>query len=360
MSERKILFFGPYSAPVTGQSVAFSLVYDNFISSSKILIDTTKFSSYRVFNTLVVLLRIIQAVLFFKTKTVYFTCSRSWSGFLKDFFLLLFFRWSNVKVINHLHGADFQDFFYSSIVLRKLISWSYQPIDIYIVLLEKMKEQFGMFLNAEIRVVSNCYTSGFYDLKFRKLDKVRIVYFSNIMESKGIMDFLSVSELLLEKNKELDISISGLPLSDEFSSKKRIEKVFSKRIDQLKNKFGNRINYWGLLQGNDKIELLQNSSVFVLPSYYKSEAVPLSVLEAMRAGNAIVATDHNYLSEFLNERNGLLVKPKLHDLLFEAILKLCENKELLESKRVYNFESSKKLYSTNKYVDSIKKIINFE
>ena len=81
-----------------------------------------------------------------------------------------------------------------------MISYCYRKIDTSIVLLNEMKNEYDDFPNMNIQVISNCYASDF-DLQSGNLfqKKNRVVYLSNIMKSKGILDFLDACEVILTK-----------------------------------------------------------------------------------------------------------------------------------------------------------------
>ncbi len=79
---------------------------------------------------------------------------------------------------------------------------------------------------------------------------------------------------------------------------------------------GGRVRFLGYQA--DTVSALAGAQIFVLSS--RSEAFPRTVLEAMRAGLAIVATDVGGVGEAVeHERNGLLVPPGDADALAAAL-----------------------------------------
>lgn len=82
-----------------------------------------------------------------------------------------------------------------------------------------------------------------------------------------------------------------------------------------------RVEFTGWLE--DPIARL-NSEVFVLSS--RSEAMPLTVLEAMRAGMAVVATDVGSVRDVVeHQRTGLVVPPDDVDALVAALRRLLDD-----------------------------------
>src|SRR5690606_23550060 len=85
--------------------------------------------------------------------------------------------------------------------------------------------------------------------------------------------------------------------------------------------------------GKEKIDLLKHCDVFILPSY--SEGVPISILEAMSYGLAIISTNVGGIpSVVINNKNGILIEPGNKVMMVEAI------NSLLESPQNINFYSS--------------------
>jgi glycosyltransferase involved in cell wall biosynthesis len=92
---------------------------------------------------------------------------------------------------------------------------------------------------------------------------------------------------------------------------------------------------------NDVPELLAQSQIFVLSTHY--EGLPISILEAMRAGLPIVATNVDGVPEAVREgENGLLVPRSDPVVLAHALAKLIESPEL----RAKMGEASRRMYET--------------
>ena len=62
-----------------------------------------------------------------------------------------------------------------------------------------------------------------------------------------------------------------------------IKNAFNEKYELLRSQFSTRICYLGVVKGNEKSQLLFESTMFILPSYYPAEAFPISIIEAMRA-----------------------------------------------------------------------------
>jgi glycosyltransferase involved in cell wall biosynthesis len=352
-----IFFIGPLLPPVHGQSLAFTRFVESVEDKNKIVVNTNledKSKFGKVFGTFKTLFMIIIKALFSKYEVVYFTCSRSMFGSLKDIVLINLVALKGVKIVNHLHGSDFYEFLHSSPKwYQKILLASYKKVDTSIVLLESMKSQFKDFEDMSVEVVPNFYDKELNEKLVEKDEKkINLVYLSNIMSSKGVFELIDAFEVLSQRYENINLSISGGFIGDMYISSSGVEKKFYDKIS--KNK---KITYLGKIYGNEKVKLLQSSDIFVLPSYYKSEAFPISIIESMACENAIVTTNYKHLPDVVNEQNGVLVDPKNIDSLVDGIESLLTNKERLRKTQLHNKKEAQEKYSLNQYIDNLNQII---
>ncbi len=352
---KKVLLFGPYSPPTTGQSLAFRSVVDSFTESEYELVDYSRFGN-RVLGTLYAILKSSWLLLTKRNiESIYFTCSRSVFGCLKDIPLLLIGGVLKKNIINHLHGADFASFYSNtSGILRFLLTKGYQRVDTSIVLTESMRNEFVAFRGMNVEVVSNFYPSDFDKFEFVENEETVVTYFSNLMRSKGILEFLDAADIVSQSFKEVKFVIAGSYMADYLMTEHEIRMAVEKFISSHPHI---NLEYVGKVSPNDRLEFLGKSEIFVLPTYYTTEGFPLSILEAMRCGNVIISTKHNYLPEILSVSNGRLVEPKNSGKLASAIGVFLKDKNLTKKTQLYNIEEAKSKYSETKYTTYIKQII---
>ena len=82
------------------------------------------------------------------------------------------------------------------------------------------------------------------------------------------------------------------------------------RLQSMVAKFGlcKRVLFTGLVLGNEKLELLRDADVFLMPSRY--EGLSIALLEAMASGLPIVLSDRCGLHREIERKNcGLVVRP---------------------------------------------------
>ncbi|MBD3270744.1 glycosyltransferase [Candidatus Peregrinibacteria bacterium] len=112
-------------------------------------------------------------------------------------------------------------------------------------------------------------------------------------------------------------------------------------------------------QRDDISDIMKSADIFVLPSL--AEAFGLVILEAMREGLPIIATNSGGIPEILADNNGILVKPKDKQSLQKTITKLLQNDTIREQYakkslvRVKNFSAEN---TAKKTANIYKEIIN--
>ncbi|WP_404459571.1 glycosyltransferase family 4 protein [Oceanobacillus kapialis] len=97
----------------------------------------------------------------------------------------------------------------------------------------------------------------------------------------------------------------------------------------------------------DVIPFFKESSVFVLPTYYR-EGLPRTILEAMAMGRPVITTDWPGCRDaVIDGFNGYLIKPKDSKILAEKMKKLLVNFELTEEMSNNSFSLCKEKYDVN-------------
>lgn len=105
-----------------------------------------------------------------------------------------------------------------------------------------------------------------------------------------------------EKSKEIHLSLFGTGPDLAVLQNKVIE-------------YGlvNQVTFYGNVANNDIHEKLSEESIFILMS--NNEGLPISIIEAMRAGLPIVSTNVSGIPEQVTSfYNGILIEPTVSDL----------------------------------------------
>jgi glycosyltransferase involved in cell wall biosynthesis len=172
---------------------------------------------------------------------------------------------------------------------------------------------------------------------------LRVLFLSNIEESKGIMTLLRAVPLVLAEDPRVTFSVVG-PWRDR-SIRHDVEEFIAGQG------LAGSVDLPGEAYGDRKSEILARHDIFVLPS--RREAQSLAVLEAMQASLPVVSTDVGAMSEAITDgATGFLVPPDDPVALAGRILELVRNAQMraamgLAGRRRYEQEFTPAVYERN-------------
>ena len=222
----------------------------------------------------------------------------------------------NKKIVLHVHGGGFKKFYDEECTTsqRKHIRRWLKEVDRIIVLSDVWKEYFNKILNYEkIEVIYNGVKANNIKYNFDKKDK--LLFVGRINKEKGIYDLLEAMKIIIERFPKIELNVCG--------TGDNLQKII-KKLNLTTN-----INLKGWLNKKEIDEEMKNSTIFILPSYY--EAMPMSILEAMSHGNAVISTRVGSIPTIIKDKNnGILINPGNKDELLTSIYQLLENKKLKE------------------------------
>lgn len=131
---------------------------------------------------------------------------------------------------------------------------------------------------------------------------------------KGTHFFLeSIPELMKE---DLAVIMTGYMTNE-----------FAKRVEDLQTKFKGRFFWIGFRK--DVPNVLKNSDIYVIPTLI--EGMSVSLLEAMAAGKACIATTGVGENDLSLKDSGILINPKSSEEIIKGVRKLVENPKMIEN-----------------------------
>jgi glycosyltransferase involved in cell wall biosynthesis len=137
-----------------------------------------------------------------------------------------------------------------------------------------------------------------------------------------------------------------LHIAGDFTSE-AFKLLFFSKLKELN--LTKRVTLHGYVSDEAKHKLFEMSSILVLPSY--SEGMPLSILEGLSAGCAIVATNVGANKETIKSVTNLL-QPGDLNAIKQELEKLLTDVQYLELRQKQSLELSKE-FSFKKFVDQI-------
>lgn len=147
----------------------------------------------------------------------------------------------------------------------------------------------------------------------------RFVMIARLMRDKGLEEFVAAARQVNSRWPAATFQIVG-PLDPNPTGVTRAEIT---RWEQE-----GVVDYLG--ETRDVRPFLKNSTVFVLPTYYR-EGLPRSILEAMATGRAVITTDMPGCRDAVVDGvTGMLVPPRDADALAQAMLRFQDDPDLAQ------------------------------
>jgi len=323
MFPRKVIMIGAFPPPVTGESFINRIVRD-IILEKNVHVDVINtslkdgntespgnFSIRKFFKSIKLYLSVFSIKNY---DVVYLTPGQTPLGLLRFVPYLCVSKIFRKKVIIHFHGS------LAPISLAKLpnpIINLYRESNLIVILSDILRESFEIFFDREkLKIIHNFSPIDTIDKSKIKVitSCLKVVFLSNIIREKGIYETISAVSSI---GSGVELIIAGSLPENE---KKEFEKI-------IKDK--NNINYIGSVYNDEKYDLLKDADVFCLPSYYKIEGVPVSMLEAMACGCAVITCDTGAILDLINE-NGCVVAPGNPENITECLNYYLENPDILK------------------------------
>jgi len=236
-------------------------------------------------------------------------------GLAAELPLALLSRFFRVPYILYLHARGYGSLHARNFFCRAVIDRLFRPARACLVLGERLKKEIQSFSASSIFVLPNCLAPGELLTRVTGSDMIRIVYLSNLSESKGIRTLMDAIPKVIEAHQNVSFTIAG-PWQDQSLKKEIFDFVIGRGLQGF-------VNFPGRVYEHEKNALLASSDIFVFPSHYPLEAMSLVVLEAMRAGLPVITSDIGALPEaVIDGLTGFVVPPKDPERLAEKILQL--------------------------------------
>ena len=262
----------------------------------------TKQTKLNVTNIYYLLVHYIQWVFMLlksKPDIVHFPVTSYWNLEKSLLFLTTAKLIGKSKIVGHLHGGAFQNFWESLSNFRKKIDTNLlNNLNRFIVLSKFWEETIinnGMD-KEKVFIVNNPidvhfeenffnYTRNYYS------KKNNFISISGLTHKKGIQDTLKG----FDRNDIFTYNIIGNEIESGFLS--TIQKII------ISNELQNNVHILGKKYGVQKINLLKEADIYILPSYI--ENFPLAIIEAACAGLPIITTPVGALPEFFSHMDNI-------------------------------------------------------
>lgn len=300
----KILFIMHMPPPVHGASMVGQYIHDSELINSSFdchyvnlavatrLDEIGKGGWNKVKGVLKKLMEVRKAMNTVKPDLVYITPNSAGVPFYKDFITVMMLKMMGRKIVMHFHNKGV-----ATRQNRWLDNWLYRRYfkGVKLILLaDALYEDVKRYVKREdvfvcpnaIPEISMAKENMAY--KIVSASNVsndnhvpHILWLTNIMKTKGIMEFLAALKILKDKGVNFQVDFVG-GLTKEMSGDEFDIALTTNGLDDC-------CVYHGPKYGDDKYAFFRDADIFALPSY--TEALPVSILEAMQFCLPVVASN---------------------------------------------------------------------
>ena len=169
------------------------------------------------------------------------------------------------------------------------------------------------FTDDRIQKVANPFDISSVNVKQISAAKKEVMFLGWCIKTKGIEELLTAWDKLYTQHPEWILKLVG-PIDDNY--KQELQSRFSMT----------NVQFEGEKKHEDAMQLLNEASVFILPSY--TEGFPNAVLEAMALEKPIIATDVGAISEMLSNHAGIVIPPHSEEAIADALNMVLSDEKL--------------------------------
>lgn len=151
-------------------------------------------------------------------------------------------------------------------------------------------------------------------------DVIQLLYTGRIDPQKGLFELIDATYLLIKNGYNVVCNIVGWESARDEPVKKAL-------IAHAKeNDVHNKIIFHGRKKVGEELNAAYRlGDIYLIPSYH--EGFPRTIWEAMANGLPVIATKVGSIPNFLDKNNSVLIEPKDKQALYDAVVKVIEQKE---------------------------------
>jgi glycosyltransferase involved in cell wall biosynthesis len=231
-----------------------------------------------------------------RPQLVYMTLVPHGGGFYACLPLIALLRLLRARVVYHLHGKGIGAVAARSPLYRRLFGWAMAGGSVILLSPRLVADAAGLLPERRIYFLPNYGPEPAPEPASR--DGGHILFLSNLVESKGPLVLLDALALLQARGCAFRARFTGIPFPP-LSAHGFAAEIAARGL-------AGQVDYVGPVYGADKAALIASADIFAFPTM--NDAFPLSLLEAMAGGLAVVTTPEGAIPDMVEHGvTGLLV-----------------------------------------------------
>lgn len=233
-------------------------------------------------------------------------------GILRDIVFCVTAKMFNVPFIYHIHHGRVPEIIKMNSIESKLLYIVIRLANASIVITKETYNELTIkFSNKAIYYVPNPAIKYYDEQPICNIDSNMVLFLGWVIPTKGIEELIEVWHQLGRQEWKLYIAGPG--------NLANIRSLLCKYESE-------NIHYMGEVPHDKAIKLINECSIFVLPSH--EEGFPMVLLEAMSLSKPVIATRVGAIPQLLANECGIIIPKKDKIALKNALLFLIENKEM--------------------------------
>ena len=375
----KALFIGPYPPPYAGPEIGMKLFLDSSLKDSfdVIFLNTNvrsdnvnkgRFDHHMVLAFFRFFSRLIYLIVRRRPRVAYYPVTATALGWVgRDIWCLLLCRLFGISTVIHLRGSHLK------LNVRKFAPWarwlarlSCRKVSLALVQADCLRDQFdGWVPRNRVRVLYQAIDTKTYDNdELENFDQNQILFIGNMTKSKGYCDVVRSIPVVAERFPNIRFLFAGDLGSRErtvFYNQVTGEKLVYEQPSHLHDEivsgpFKDNYEHLGVVSGSEKLRLIRDANIFVLPSY--SEGFSRALLEAMSMGKPVICTPVGAHGEVVQDGlHGLLMAPGDVGKLAQNIIRLLEDADLRKKIALANYRYVRENFDIAKIARRMEQIL---
>lgn len=362
-AKNRILFIGTLPPPVHGSSMVSQQIKDSKLindvfdcdwvnlSTSRSMDEIGKKKLTKPFRLVCALIRELWLLMMHRYDLCYLAITCHGNGFLKDSLFVLLCKLFGKRIIIHQHNKgmanDVERWPYRWLlplcyknVKVILLSWCLYPDIEKVVPIENV-----VICPNGIKVNDNVNLD---DNKKKKNEIPKVLFLSNLIESKGVFVLLDALKILKDKGYSFFCDFVG-------GETKEIDaRYFNEEVK--KRELAEHVHYRGRKYGEEKETVFKQTDIFTLPT--SNDCFPLVLLEAMKYKLPIVSTSIGGIPDIVEDgKNGIISIENDSKFLSEALEKLLIDSSLRIKMGVEGRKRLEEMFTEDMFENRMKEIL---
>lgn len=360
MKKPKILFLTQVPPPIHGSSMVTQSILENKAVQQTFDIDLVEtqlafslkdigqFHIKKVWNALKTWFLTFKKLLLNSYDLSYITLSPMSFAFYKDALLVLLLKIFSVPYVIHLHGKGIENEAKNSFK-KRIYQFVFKNSEV-IVLAEPLKQDIAAVHHGPIHVLPNGIPEIPNTTNTEKsTEPLTFIFLSNLFQTKGVLTLMDAAKILkTQTDQPFKLKIVGADGDVTAADLK----------ERIENEDLPEIEVTGPLYGDDKFDALSRAHVFVFPSQYANECFPLSILEAMQSGLAVICSTVGGIPAMVEpEKNALYVSPDSPQDIADKMMLCLDDSAMVKSMGANNQKRFSEKFTSDIFIQNFIKII---